>query len=70
MKAVRRISTENILMSIPIKDANFLNNLSNATTEEINNTITLLRRKRRTKTRIAVCQRELKKRAKTRNDVK
>lgn len=69
MKAVSRIRTEDILMSIPIKDANFLNNLSNASAEEINNAITLLQRKRRTKARIAVCKRELKNRAKARNDV-
>jgi hypothetical protein len=69
MKAVSRIRTEDILISIPITDANFLNSLSNATIEEINNTITLLQRKRRTKTRIAVCKRELQKRVKSRNDV-
>lgn len=67
MKAVSRIRTEDILISIPITDAHFLYELSNATSKEINNTITLLQRKRRTKTRIAVCKRELKKR--TRNDV-
>ena len=66
MRTVHKISTEDILMCLPIKDGHFLYELSCATSKEINNTINLLQRKRRTKTRVAVCQRELKKRAKAR----
>jgi len=61
-----KIHIENILSSIPTDDGNFRAALSNASVVEINSTITLLKTRAKNKTRIAICERELKKRKKAR----